>query len=492
MVFDIDSFIYRILNRMKILVSWLALHNDFNAPDSVNTDGPTFNFHKFHFKEYSKHVLFATADTLNKQELLVLEMRKHFPKHVIEAQLISISDLGNLLEVKTKVEAHLLEYRKCDIDIFFSPGSSVMQLVWFICHGTLGLKTRLLQLRRPEHSIDPKHPDLFSINYRFSEGPVSAMIKQQRLNGKQADSGFFNANTLKPVYEKACKIAKTDNVTALITGASGSGKELIARYIHGESARSGKPFIAINCSAFSDDLLESRLFGHKKGAFTGAHTDSKGFIEQANGGTVFLDEIGDISPYMQQTLLRTMQEHEIHPVGGKPFTVDVRFITATNKNLMQLCDAEKFRLDLYYRLAVAVIEVPGLQQYPVNERKEMIKFFIRSKQKYFGRSKPLKINKEAFDLLLQYTFPGNIRELENLVESLYVFNDDEVTVNNLHSGYNVTDNSFSYNLADAEKRHINATLQAFNGNLKQTARALRIALNTLKSKIKKYEISIKS
>jgi DNA-binding NtrC family response regulator len=235
--------------------------------------------------------------------------------------------------------------------------------------------------------------------------------------------------------------------------------------------------------------LESRLFGYKKGAFTGADKDTKGILEEAKGGTVFLDEIGDISPYMQQSLLRVIQNNEITPVGGTPKKIDVRFITATNKNLAELCKQGKFRWDLYFRLNVAEIELPNLMERKKDEIKELIQFFIKQKKKELKKSSQLSLTKEAMDVLQHYTYPGNVRELENLIESLYVFHDDEITKQDLPGKVKRVPEEKSLHWKDVEKAHIKKVLKLFNGNQKQTKEAIGYgSINTLKNKLDEYGI----
>jgi transcriptional regulator with PAS, ATPase and Fis domain len=174
----------------------------------------------------------------------------------------------------------------------------------------------------------------------------------------------------------------------------------------------------VNCSALADELLESRLFGHKKGSFTGADTDHDGIFKQAHGGTVFLDEVGDISPKLQQSMLRLLQEGEIQPIGGANETVNVRIIAATNKDLMKLCDAGEFRWDLYYRLAVTELDMPSLQKRGPEEIDEMLEFFLDSKKIELNKHSKIKPNAEVLQFVKNYAWPGNVRELENFVENL--------------------------------------------------------------------------
>jgi len=221
---------------------------------------------------------------------------------------------------------------------------------------------------------------------------------------------------IKSVIEKIKKVAIVD-VPVLIIGESGTGKELVADAIHFLSARRNKPFIKINCAGFTESLLTSELFGYEKGAFTGAYTTKKGYFELADKGTIFLDEVGDMSISLQVKLLRVLETGEFYRVGGtKPIKVDVRHISATNQNLESLIREGKFREDLYYRLRVVKIELP-----PLRERKDdiplLVKYFIDMyNEKY--KKEVVAVSEEVMNLFLEYPWPGNIRELKNLIEGI--------------------------------------------------------------------------
>ena len=216
------------------------------------------------------------------------------------------------------------------------------------------------------------------------------------------------------LLDMARQIAPTD-CNVLITGESGTGKELFARYLHHHSKRDGNPFLAINCGAFNEELLANELFGHVKGAFTGAHTDKAGLIAAAQGGTLFLDEITEMAPAMQVKLLRVLQEREVLPLGAtKPLAVDVRFVAATNRNVIEMVKDGSFRQDLYFRLNVVNLLIP-----PLSRRKEDVALlayhFLRKCAARMGKTVD-EIAPDALDLLKAYDFPGNVRELENIIE----------------------------------------------------------------------------
>ena len=226
------------------------------------------------------------------------------------------------------------------------------------------------------------------------------------------------------VVELAERVAKFDS-SVLITGETGVGKEVVARHIHGLSPRSDAPFVAVNCGALPETLLESTLFGHKAGAFTGATKDRPGLFEEAEKGTIFLDEIGDTTPAMQLKLLRVLQEREIMRVGEtRPTKVDVRVISATNRDLQQAVRENNFREDLYYRLRVVEIQVP-----PLRDRKDDIlplaRHFVKKCAAQMGLP-DLRLDATSLDCLLEYSWPGNVRELENAVEHAAVFCQDSV------------------------------------------------------------------
>ncbi|MGC9045347.1 MAG: sigma-54 interaction domain-containing protein [Thermodesulfovibrio sp.] len=301
---------------------------------------------------------------------------------------------------------------------------------------------------------------------------------------------------MEDVYCGIRKAALTDS-NVLITGESGTGKELVARAIHNLSDRKDNSFIVINCSAIPDTLLESELFGFEKGAFTGATYTKKGLIEWAHKGTLFFDEIGDVSPLFQTKILRVIQEGEFIKIGGaQPIKVDVRFIAATNKDLIKACKEGSFREDLFYRLNVIQIELP-----PLRNRKEdipsLVKFFIN---KHSSKRKDIHIRgitEEALDALMNYSFPGNVRELENIIERAIAFtNSSEITVKDLPSYIIKSSHSKKIshgNLKEAinnfEKELIWSALQKTRGNISKAAELLGIHRQQLQRKLKQYKIA---
>ena len=294
------------------------------------------------------------------------------------------------------------------------------------------------------------------------------------------------------VIELAKEVASS-KATVLLTGESGTGKEVLARYIHAHSPRSTQPFVAVNCAAIPEGLLESELFGHEKGAFTGAITRQVGKFEWAHRGTILLDEISEMHLSLQAKLLRVLQEHEIERVGGhKPVPVDIRIIATTNRRLKDHMTSGKFREDLYYRLNVIPVNIP-----PLRERKGdipmLVEHLIRKHSR--GGNQPLpRMSQDTIQHFLQYDWPGNIRELENMVERwLVLYQGGFLTTSHLflNEGAAVLPPASlgrpSMSVREMERALIMETLQAMNGNRTQAAKVLGISLRTLRNKLHEYQ-----
>jgi two-component system response regulator HydG len=317
---------------------------------------------------------------------------------------------------------------------------------------------------------------------------------QSRVETTAEFSGIVGKDSKMQVIYKLIEDTAPTDATVLIQGETGTGKELVARAIHRQSSRKNKPFVVINCSAYPPTLLESELFGHEKGAFTGAMRQKPGRFEQAHGGTVFLDEIGEIQPSAQIRLLRVLQTQKFERVGGeKTLSVDVRIIAATNKELVQQVKQGTFREDLYYRLNVIPINLP-----PLSERRNDIPLLARSFLHRFaaeqGKDTIKSFSPEAMRLLLDYHWPGNVRELENSVEHATVLaKDGKVGASDLPAIlYSTTSSpqvSALPNLEENEKRLLMDVLEECDWNKKQAAKHLGISRSTLYEKLRKYQIA---
>lgn len=315
------------------------------------------------------------------------------------------------------------------------------------------------------------------------------------------DTGFTNligkSESMKKVFSLISQVAPT-NSNVLIFGKSGTGKELVAKAIHYNSKRKDKIFLPINCGAISENLIESELFGHKKGSFTGASEDKQGLFKAADGGTLFLDEIGDLPLNLQVKLLRAIEDKEFFPVGGvKPVSTDVRIITATNQNLFEKTKSGEFREDLFYRLNVVEIKLPNL-----NERKEdiplLVNHFIEKYCNEIGK-KIIGIDNDTLKILMAHDWRGGVRELENIIERAIIFcNKETLTSEDLADyvkGGTVTagyPDSLKDALRNFEREHILKTIKKFDYNKEEAANALDIGLSSLYRKMDELNIPTKS
>ena len=341
---------------------------------------------------------------------------------------------------------------------------------------------KALELRRLRHQLD--------------------YLKHTQNDIYDFDRIIGSGGALARVLSVVRKVAKS-NTTVLVRGETGTGKELVAGAIHHNSARSGRNFVKVNCAALQENLLESELFGHEKGAFTSADKQRIGRFEQADGGTLFLDEVGDMSPSTQAKILRVLQEHEFERLGGtRTLKVDVRLMAATNRSLSQMVQAGLFREDLYYRLNVVSIEMP-----PLRERKEDIpelaQFFVR---RFAGELKKRidVISADAMKLLVRYHWPGNIRELENAIERAVLLSEGtEVTASDLRLGETVSSGAHDHDaspvvripptgiaLEEIERRALIEALKMSNWVQKDAAELLSISPRVMNYKIKTMAIEM--
>ncbi len=373
------------------------------------------------------------------------------------------------------------------ITIFVTGFSTIESAVNAMRKGAYDYLTKPIDLNKLEITLKNaiEHKKLRSENI---------MLKKQIKEKFDTSSLVGNSAKIKEILEMVKRVAST-KATVLIQGDSGTGKELVANIIHYNSSVSDGPFIKVNCSALAEGVLESELFGHEKGAFTGALFMKKGRFELADGGTLFLDEIGDLPPSIQVKLLRFLQDSEFERVGGtKTLQVDVRIISATNKNLEQLVSEEKFRDDLFYRLNVVSVVVPALR-----ERKEDIETIVNYHLNRFAEihnKKVSAISKDAMKIIKSYAWPGNIRELMNCIESAVVMNIGEtITMESLPPFLSSVKSAkqpseqTSDNLFEIEKKAILEALDKTNGNKAEAARVLGIGLRTLYRKLNQYGVS---
>jgi DNA-binding NtrC family response regulator len=328
----------------------------------------------------------------------------------------------------------------------------------------------------------------------IEKAQLQKKVKQleKRISDKYSfDTIIGKSKALEQVIDLAKKVAKTDS-TVLLTGETGTGKEVFAQAIHENSNRAGKSFVALNCSAFSKEILESELFGHKQGAFTGAFKDKKGFIEEANGGTLFLDEIGEMPIDLQAKLLRVLETNDYIPVGDTtPKKSNFRLIAATNRDLKSEIENHAFRSDLYFRLNIFEIIIPSLRE-RVKDIAPLVSYFVKQFSEKTNK-KPLQIAPDFLQKLEAYHWPGNVRELKNIVERSVILADDILTpmvlpyeIQHQQDSSNKTMSAFA--MQSVEKLHIQKVLNYTQGNKAETARLLEIGIATLYRKLDEYNI----
>ncbi|WP_275099083.1 sigma-54-dependent transcriptional regulator [Sedimenticola hydrogenitrophicus] len=360
-------------------------------------------------------------------------------------------------------------------------------------YGSIETAVEAMRLGAYDYLTKPINPDELMLRVKkvLERKALREEVKRLRmvLDGREQMRSIVAASAaMQQVLDVVTRIQDRD-IPVLITGETGTGKEVIAQALHATSARAEKPFIAINCCTLPEDLLDSELFGHRKGAYTGAVGNRQGLFQQADGGTLFLDEVGDVSPRLQAKLLRALQEGEIRPVGGNSTqTVDVRIIAATNRDLEQMVAEGEFRSDLLFRLNVLPIHLPSL-----SERREDILplawHFVHQLRERLGRD-DLGLSASAQEKLQQYDWPGNVRQLENIIERSFalfsgpVLHAHEIIISTpgkVIAGE--TRPEVALSLAEVEARHIRAVLEANGHNQVAAARVLGISRSTLRRKM---------
>ena len=346
-----------------------------------------------------------------------------------------------------------------------------------------------------DYITKPFDPDDLSHLIRNATKQISLKAENEALKEKfvsleNIDDLIGNSEAMIKVLKEVETVAQS-NSSVIITGESGTGKELIARAIHSNSQRKYFPLVSVHCGALTESLLESELFGHEKGAFTGAMYNRKGRFEMADGGTIFLDEIATISAKMQVELLRVLESKNFVRVGGnKEITSDFRVICATNRDLKKMVEKGTFREDLYYRLNVVNITIP-----PLRERMEDIPLLVDYFIKKFCTSMSrdiITIDSAVLKRLEEFEFPGNVRELENMIErAIVIGNGKEIRFKDLPLGKNIINNSVE-SLDDIEKTHVLQILNKYGWNISRSANALKVDRVTLYNKIKKYNLKQKN
>lgn len=367
-------------------------------------------------------------------------------------------------------------------------------------HGSIQSAVEAMRLGAGDYLIKPCHPEELLLvvsrllEFRQLRREVSR-LRRQVLQSERFGEIIGRSPAMQAIYQIIDAVSHNKS-NVLLSGENGTGKELVARTIHQKGPLASKPFLAINCGALSETLLESQLFGHRKGAFTGAIDDHEGVFQAADGGTLFLDEISEIPLPLQVKFLRAIQEKEVTPLGStRPVRVDVRLIAATNRNVEEAVHNGTFRTDLFYRLNVVPIHLP-----PLRERAEdiplLVEHFIQEFSRIYG-VEPKRVTPEAMQRICEYVWPGNIRELQNAIERAFALSSEpEITLKDLPPAVLRTedragseDPDVCLPLAEAERRSIAAALKRSGGNKNEAARLLGIDRQRLYRKIEKYGLA---
>jgi len=437
----------------------------------------------------------------------------HMLKTILTKEGYEIITATNGIEGLKKIEANSFNTVLCDLRMPEMDGLSFLKaikgkkidstIIMMSAYGTIDLAIQAMKLGAYDYISKPFKPDEIILTLRKAE--ERERLREENILLKKEikrEFGFENIITkndkMLQIFETIRKISDY-HTSVLITGESGTGKELIAKAIHYNGKRGSKPFIAINCGAIPKNLLESELFGYVKGAFTDAHQNKKGLFEEANGGTLLLDEIGELPSTLQVKLLRVLQEGEIRKIGDtKQIKLDVRIIAATAKNLAQEVRKETFREDLFYRLNVIQIDIP-----PLRERREDIPLLVNHFIKHYNQKYHLKvksISSSALNPLLEYDWQGNIRELENAVERAVILSEGNCIqrsalppdIRKSEIGEEKEVNSDQYSIKKMhrimEEQLIRKTLVKTRGNRTQAAKLLEISHPALLSKMKEFGI----
>lgn len=437
-------------------------------------------------------------------------------KTFLENEGFAVSEAKNGAEVLSRLSNGKPDLVVMDVRMPEMTGIDVLQkineqnldvpVLLMTAYGTANLAIKAIQLGAHDYITKPFELEevLHTINRFFDYQALAAEVKNLRTQLNEYDPSeriVGRTPAMLDIYKTIGKVAKTD-ATILITGETGTGKELVAEVIHQNSLYRNGPLVKVACASLPETLLESELFGHEKGSFTSAYTQRKGRFELANKGTIFLDEIGEMTLGTQKKLLRVLQEREFERVGGStPIKVDVRVVAATNKRLADEVSKGNFRDDLYYRLNVISIHMP-----PLRERKEDIPLLVEhflNKHRFNPTSPPAKISEDALEVLMRHDWPGNVRELENTIERAVVLSQGAVITSQHLLLSPMTEKKFvdiqqkvkskvpmKDIIAEVEKQLILEALEQAQGNRSQAAKILGIYRRLLYAKLKEYDIPI--
>lgn len=427
---------------------------------------------------------------------------------IIKSEGFEVLEAGDLKSGLKKLEQHTVDAVLCDVKLPDGNGVAfvskikeqhpLIEVILLTAYGNIADGVQAMKNGAFDYIVkgDDNDKILPLLHRAIEKKHLQHRIKEleKRVDQKYSFASIIGKSTaIQQAIDLAQKVAATDTAV-LLTGETGTGKEVFAQAIHQASNRAGKSFVALNCSTFSREILESELFGHKQGAFTGALKDKKGFIEEANGGTLFLDEIGEMPLELQAKLLRVLETTEYIKLGDtKTSKSNFRLIAATNRDLKKESEAHRFRADLYFRLNVFEIHLPPLRE-RVKDIEPLIHYYVAQ----FGaklNQKDLTVDPAFTERLKAYTWPGNIRELKNVIERALILsagstlNIESLPLEILQIPQSNASGMSAFSMASIEKLHIQKILNYTNGNKAEAARLLEIGIATLYRKLEEYKIS---
>ncbi len=435
--------------------------------------------------EYLSKRSYSTHQAASPSEAFQILTKHEVDIAIVDIRLPEMSGLEVLRQIRE-------EYPQIEA-LMISGHGDMQSVIEALREGAVDYFQKPFKLSELHHAIQ-RTKRFIELSRQLQKTQNRVQLLSEKLYSVKGTHMLGTSKEIQKVGELMERLAKTDSTSVLITGESGTGKELVAHGIHLLSSRSKQLFHSVNCSAITDSLFESEFFGHRKGAFTGADQDRAGWFEAASGGTLFLDEIGDMPLTQQAKLLRTLEERTVRKVGGiENIHVDVRVIAASNQDLKKMVQTKKFRADLYHRLTTFIIHIP-----PLRERKEDIELLMN----YFLQQFSDKMNKDIRSIdekviqkLSSYSFPGNIRELRNILERAIILCDDDILHLEHFPGFAETEsksedpsNILNNKLEDIEKMAISYRLKQTEGNKAKAAEALGITWQSLDRRIKKLQI----
>ncbi|QMU66226.1 MAG: AAA domain-containing protein [Flavobacteriaceae bacterium] len=483
------------------LVSWVATGHDFIRPKDnsteiiINENGPHFSLYRDFGQDFDVHYLLSQYRERENLEMdvklnrLRVALEHSFNNKKVMLMYMDIDDILSIGTIKNKIDELIkIKLDRTNVQIFVSPGTPSMQTAWYLLGCDLFKRDTISFFRRRERRFieggltPPKEPIEFDVSHY-------AGVTNVRDNNA---GGHLNTNLkpkittkLKPIYTKAVQLAGNDKTTILIQGDSGTGKTFLAKYIHNISNRKNKPFSILDCSAYNETMLEHKLFGYEKGAFSGATKLHTGVLEQAKGGTVVFDAIDTLPKHLQARLNTVLNEKVFQRIGSdRNLPLDVRIIATSTEDLWLLRDADAFHRELHYRLAVAELQLPSFFQMQRKERKAWVNYFMETTYTKLGVDYIGEIDKEAWDFILDYHFDGNLKEVENMVEIFYTFCEKKVTKADIPRQMIKGEKSPVLSLESAMKKHVNAVVEQCEGNISQAAKYLGVYRGTVSKYLK--------